>query len=205
MGRGGTDELCRAATVNMKSYILVAFIVLVLAAFADADTDEQFSVDTIEIDFTVTMYQTVSQMGRWTDYDGKKSHYRNEVAKLLDIDPEQVSTTVTWIPDYTTQGSKIHEGWGRTKMRTSSRSSPPAMMLTVVAIPSNKADQTRYIIQGWIDNVSRLSTQLTPLTCTKVTFETSFRWDILSIVLIVLVGVVGIACFVLDAYWKIRR
>jgi hypothetical protein len=190
----------------MKPLILIASIVLTLGlSFVDADTTETLNTETVKIEFTVIMSQTVSQMGRWTDYDGKKSHYRNEVAKLLDIDPEQVSTTVTWIPDYTTQGSKIHEGWGRTKMRTSSRSSPPAMMLTVVAIPSNKADQTRYIIQGWIDNVSRLSTQLTPLTCTKVTFETSFRWDILSIVLIVLVGVVGIACFVLDAYWKIRR
>jgi hypothetical protein len=127
------------ATVNMKSYILVAFIVLVLAAFADADTDEQFSADTIEIDFTVTMYQTVSQMGRWTDYDGRKALYRSLVAKLLDIDTEQVLTTVTWLP--------VHKDTGRNTAR----------MVTVVVVPSNKVAQTRKIIQGWIDDVPAFS------------------------------------------------
>ena len=163
------------ATVNMKSYILVAFIVLVLAAFADADTDEQFSADTIEIDFTVTMYQTVSQMGRWTDYDGRKALYRSLVAKLLDIDTEQVLTTVTWLP--------VHKDTGRNTAR----------MVTVVVVPSNKVAQTRKIIQGWIDDVSGFSDELAPLACTKVSFSTPFRWDILSIILIVLVCIGGIA------------
>lgn len=163
--------------------ILVVLGVLTLGlAFADSANVEITNEKGVKIEVYVTMYQTVRQMGRWSDLDGRKSHYRNKIAPLLEVDPEQVSTVVTWNPVRKREDDNA------------------AIMLTTVRVPAHKEAYTRAIIEGWMDDLSLLSDNIRPLACTKVSFQPNFRGDILSIVLLVLICIGGVCAILFQCF-----